>query len=59
MLKKYGNVEDQPDFGTWRERLELNNPARFLPHLGNIVDVPVQDDWWIDRDWLQSILPVN
>ncbi len=59
MLKTYGNVEDQPDFDVWMERLKLNDPACFLPRLGNIVDVLVQDDWWINRDSLQSRLPVN
>ena len=30
--------------------MELNDPARFLPRLRNVVDVLAQDDWWFDRD---------
>lgn len=59
VARRHSNVEGQDMFDAWVERMELNNPARFLPHLRNVVDVLVQDDWWFDRDALQAKLPVN
>ena len=34
-----------------------NDPALFLPRLRNVVDVLVQDEWWIDRDAICAKLP--
>jgi len=31
----------------------------FLPRLGMVIDVIVQDNWWIDRDALRARLPVQ
>ncbi|MFQ5755534.1 MAG: hypothetical protein ACE5H7_05500 [Acidiferrobacterales bacterium] len=59
VARHHSNVENQADFNTWMEQLELNDPSQFLPRLRNVVDVLVQDDWWIDRDALQARLPVN
>ena len=39
------------------ERLELNDPDKFLVRLRNVVDVLVQDQWWIDREAIQAELP--
>jgi hypothetical protein len=46
---------DQIDF--WVERLELNQPDKFLPRLAVMLDVIVGDNWWYDRDELRNILP--
>ena len=43
----------------WIQDMELNDPAKFLPRLRNVVDVLVQDDWWFDRDKLQAALPAD
>lgn len=59
VARRHSNVEGQDMFNAWIERLELNDPAKFLPRLRNVVDVLVQDDWWFDRDALQARLPVN
>lgn len=59
VARRHSNVEGQDMFNAWVERLELNDPARFLPRLRNVVDVLVQDEWWFDRDALQARLPVN
>jgi hypothetical protein len=40
-------------------RLELDEPDKFLVRLRNVVDVLVQDDWWIDRDAIQSRLTTD
>jgi hypothetical protein len=50
-------VDGQEAFNRWIEDMELNDPAKFLPRLRNVVDVLVQDEWWFDRDALQAALP--
>ena len=45
---------NQQQFELWIERLELNDPDKFLVRLRNVVDVLVQDQWWFDRDALQA-----
>ena len=59
VARRHSGVEGQQDFNQWIEDRELNDPARFLPLLRNIVDVLVQDDWWFDREALQAALPVD
>ena len=39
------------------KRLELDNPEKFLVRLRNVVDVLVQEDWWFDREQLQTEIP--
>ena len=57
VARRHGNVETQDQFDFWMEKLELKEPEKFLPRLRNVVDVLVQDDWWFDRDLIQSNLP--
>lgn len=59
VARRHSGVTEQADFEAWVERLELNDPAKFLVRLRNIVDVLVQDEWWFDREALQQKLPVN
>jgi hypothetical protein len=59
VARRHSNVEEQAQFDFWINKLELNDPAKFLPRLRNVVDVLVQDDWWIDREALIARLPVN
>jgi hypothetical protein len=59
VARRHGDVSTQEKFDAWFERLELNDPEKFLVRLRNIVDVMVQDDWWIDRDALHAQLPVS
>jgi ABC-type transporter Mla subunit MlaD len=59
VARRHSNVDTQQDFDQWIERMELDDPARFLPRLRNIVDVLVQDDWWFDRAALQAALPAD
>lgn len=59
VARRQGEVSDQAAFQRWFERLELNDPAKFLPRLRNVVDVLVQDNWWIDREAIQQRLPVQ
>jgi hypothetical protein len=57
VARRHSGVDGQRDFARWIERMELNDPALFLPRLRNVVDVLVQDDWWFDRAKLQAALP--
>ncbi len=59
VARRHSSVQSQQDFDKWFQKLELNDPALFLPRLRNVVDVLVQDEWWIDRDALREKLPVN
>lgn len=59
VARRHGGVETQEQFEFWFNRLELDDPAKFLVRLRNVVDVLVQEDWWFDRDELQAKLPVN
>jgi hypothetical protein len=55
--RRHSQVETQEQFDFWIERLELNDPDKFLVRLRNVVDVLVQEDWWFDRDALQARIP--
>lgn len=57
VARQHSNVEGSEAFEAWLRRLELDEPERFLVRLRNVVDVLVQDDWWIDRDKLHAQLP--
>ena len=59
VARRHSGVESQDAFTYWMEKLELNDPAKFLVRLRNVVDVLVQEDWWFDRDALRDRLPVN
>ncbi|HYA39632.1 MAG TPA: hypothetical protein VEI74_15310 [Candidatus Methylomirabilis sp.] len=59
VARRHSDVPDQEAFGKWFKKLELDDPARFLPRLRNVVDVLVQDEWWIDRDAIRARLPVQ
>ena len=57
VARRHSQIEDQAQFDAWTNKLELNDPAKFLIRLRNIVDVMAQDDWWVDRDALRASLP--
>lgn len=59
VARRHSEVLGQQDFDRWFRKLELHDPALFLARLRNVVDVLVQDEWWIDRDALREKLPVN
>lgn len=59
VARRHSEVESQAQFELWIERLELDDPDKFLVRLRNVVDVLVQDQWWFDRDALQAQIPEN
>ncbi|HHZ87591.1 MAG TPA: hypothetical protein EYN61_01045 [Chromatiaceae bacterium] len=59
VARRHSEVDSQEKFDFWIEKMELNDPQKFLPRLRNVVDVLVQEDWWVDRDALRDELPVT
>lgn len=57
VARRHSDVQSQEQFDYWVEKLELNDPAKFLPRLRNVVDVLVQENWWVDRDAIWASLP--
>ncbi len=59
VAKRHSNVQTQKEMDAWLFKLELNDPAIFLPRLSLVVNSIVGESWWFDRDDLRSRLPVN
>ena len=57
VARRHSDVESQEQFDFWIEKLELNDPDKFLVRLRNVVDVLAQENWWIDRDEIRSSIP--
>jgi len=59
VAERHSNISDQGQMNFWMDKLELNDPAKFLPKLSQVIDAIVAGDWWIDREALREKLPVN
>ena len=59
VAKRHSNVQTQKEMDAWLFKLELNDPAIFLPRLSLVVNSIVEESWWFDRDELRARLPVN
>jgi len=59
VAERHSNVSDQGQMNFWMDKLGLNDPAIFLPRMGQVIDAIVNDQWWYDRDALRAALPVN
>lgn len=57
VARRHSDVETQEQFDYWIEKLELNDPDKFLIRLRNVVDVLAQEYWWIDRDEIRNSIP--
>lgn len=57
VARRHSQIETQEQFDLWTKRMELDDPAKFLVRLRNVIDVMAQDDWWVDRDALRDSLP--
>ena len=57
VAERHGNVKSQQELDMWMMKLELNDPAVFIPRMGRVLDIIVMDQWWIDRDALRAKLP--
>jgi hypothetical protein len=54
---RHSQIKEREQIDFWVERLELNQPEKFLPRLAMMLDVIVGDKWWYDRDALRNTLP--
>lgn len=59
VAKRHSQVDDQEMLEFWIERLELKDPAIFLPKLAKVLDIIANDQWWYDRDQLRKQIPDN
>ena len=57
VARRHNGVQTQPELDAWISLLGLDDVGRILVGLRNVVDVLVQDNWWIDRDAIHSQLP--
>ena len=57
VARRHGNANSAEEFNRWFKRLELDQPAKFLVRMRNVIDVLVQDQWWFDRGELQQLIP--
>lgn len=57
VARRHSQVDEQEVFDFWVQQLELDDPAKFLPRLGQVVEAIVDNDWWYDRDELRKLLP--
>ena len=57
VARRHSQIETQEQFDLWTKKMELDDPAKFLIRLRNVIDVMAQDDWWVDRDTLRDALP--
>ncbi len=60
VAQRHSDVKSQEALDFWIEKLELNDPAKFLPRMAMVVDAIVgEGEWWFDRDALRERLPIQ
>ena len=59
VAERHSKVKDQGQLNFWMDKLELNDPAIFLPRMSQVIEALVEGNWWYDRDALRAELPVN
>ena len=57
VARRHSQVEEQEIFDFWVERMQLDDPAQFLPRLAKVLEVVTDNDWWFDRDELRARIP--
>ena len=57
VARQHSQVEEQEIFDFWVSKLELDDPEKFLPRLGQVVEAIVDNDWWYNRDELRKLIP--
>ncbi len=58
VAEAHSSVKDQDAMDQWLDRLQLRDPAVFLPKLSLVLGAIVPaDEWWFDRDALRDRLP--
>jgi hypothetical protein len=59
VARRHSNIESQDQFSAWFMRMELDDPEKFLVRMRNVIDVLVQEEWWLDREAIWAKLPAN
>ncbi len=59
VAQRHSDVKSQDTLDFWMEKMELKDPAKFLPRMGTVVDAIANGRWWFDRDELREKLPTN
>ncbi|MEJ2452683.1 MAG: hypothetical protein P8103_00810 [Candidatus Thiodiazotropha sp.] len=59
VARRHSQVEEQEIFDFWVERMELDDPQKFLPRLAKVLDVIMDNAWWFDRDALRAQIPAD
>ncbi|MGD8741855.1 MAG: hypothetical protein PVH46_00390 [Granulosicoccaceae bacterium] len=59
VARRHSDVESQEQFAAWFARLELTDPDKFLVRMRNVIDVMVQEDWWLDRESIWAKLEAH
>ncbi len=54
VAERHSKVRDQAALDQWMNKLQLRDPAIFLPRLSKVVNIIVGDTWWFDRDALRN-----
>jgi hypothetical protein len=58
VARDHSGIKDQEAMNVWMEKLQLLDPAVFLPRLSLVLGAIVpQDQWWFDREELRSKIP--
>jgi hypothetical protein len=59
VARRHSQVDEQAVFDFWVERMELDDPAKFLPRLAQVLDIITDGDWWFDRERLRAQIPAE
>lgn len=57
VARRHSQVDEQEVFDFWVQQLELDQPDKFIPRMGKVLEVLVADDWWFDRDAVRAKIP--
>ena len=57
VAERHSQVGNQQELDSWMERLQLKEPASFLPKLALVLNAMVGEEWWFDRDELRKKIP--
>ena len=58
VAEKHSKITTQDMMDEWMEKMQLKDPAVFLPRLGMVLNAVVpMDEWWFDRDALRAQFP--
>nr|CAA6830618.1 MAG: Unknown protein [uncultured Thiotrichaceae bacterium] len=59
VAERHSQIDSQDKMNMWMQKLDLLDPAVFMPRMAQVIDAIVEGQWWYDRDELRARLPVN